>query len=125
LGIINVRAFGIAIFALLLSIGVALGDPEGTYDMTGVNPGNGSKYSGTVVVQRTGDTFQVTWTVNRQQILGIGIGKSDYLAVSYRSGNIIGLAVYSQSEDGWIGIWAPVGSRELGSETWKRVHTSP
>jgi hypothetical protein len=58
--IINVRAFGIAIFALLLSIGVTLADPEGTYDMTGVNPGSGSKYSGTVVVQRTADTFQVT-----------------------------------------------------------------
>ena len=123
--IINVRALGIAVFALLLSIGVTLADPEGTYDMTGVNPGNGTKYSGTVVVQRTGDTFQVTWTVNRQQIIGIGIGKSDYLAVSYRSGNTIGVAVYSQSEDGWIGIWAPVGSRELGSETWKRPHTSP
>ena len=55
-GVINVRALGIAVFALLVSIGVTLADPEGTYDMTGVNPGNGSKYSGTVVVQRTGDT---------------------------------------------------------------------
>ena len=119
------RALGIATFALLLSIGVTLADPEGTYDMTGVNPGNGTKYSGIVVVQRTGDTFQVAWTVNRQQIIGIGIGKSDYLAVSYRSGNTIGVAVYSQSEDGWIGLWAPGGSRELGSETWKRVHTRP
>ena len=71
--------------------------PEGTYELSGSNPGSESKYSGTVLVQRTGDTFQVTWTVNGQQIIGIGIGKSDYLAVSYRSGNTIGLAVYTHS----------------------------
>ena len=115
----------VGLLFLLLSFGWAQADAEGTYELSGVNPGGGSKYSGIVLVQRTGDTFQVTWTVNGQRIIGIGIGKSDYLAVSYRSGNIVGLAVYTQSGDGWIGIWAPAGSRELGSETWKRMRSSP
>lgn len=119
------RTCVVGVLVLLLSVGWALADAEGTYELSGVNPGNGSKYSGMVVVQRTGDTFQVTWTVNGQQIIGIGIGKSDYLAVSYRSGNTIGLAVYTESSDGWIGIWAPAGGRELGSETWKRMRRSP
>jgi hypothetical protein len=119
------RAFVSAVIVLLFSIIPALSDAEGTYNMTGTNPGNGSKYAGTVVVERTGDTFQVTWTVNRQRIIGVGIGKSDYLAVSYRAGSAIGLAVYTPSGDGWIGIWAPAGSRELGSETWTRTRTSP
>jgi hypothetical protein len=122
---LKVRAFAIAILALLLSINTALANPEGAYDMTGVNPGNGLTYSGTVIVQHTGDTFQVTWTVNGQRIVGVGIGKSDYLAVSYRFGSNIGLAVYTQSGDSWIGIWAPGGSRELGTETWTRSRTVP
>ncbi len=115
----------VVVATLLLSISWAFADPEGTYELSGINPGGQSKYSGTVVVERTGDTFQVTWTVNGQQIIGTGIGKSDYLAVSYRSGNTIGLAIYTQSSDGWIGIWAPAGARELGSETWKRVRSTP
>jgi hypothetical protein len=115
----------VGLFFLLLSLGWARADAEGAYELSGINPGGGSKYSGTVLVQRTGDTFQVTWTVNGQRIIGVGIGKSDYLAVSYRSGNTIGLAVYTETGDGWIGIWAPAGSRELGSETWKRLRSTP
>lgn len=93
--------------------------------MNGTNPRNGTKYSGKVAVVRTGDTFQVTWTVGGQTIVGIGIGKRDYLAVSFRSGGDIGIAVYNQNQDGWIGIWAPVGSQEIGTETWKRISISP
>lgn len=49
------RLLTIVIFAFLLSIGAAFGDPEG--EMTGTNPGSQTKYSGTVVVQRTADTL--------------------------------------------------------------------
>jgi len=115
-----------ALIALVLSASTTLADPVGTYEVTGTNPGIGSKYSGMVVVQRTGDTFQVTWAYpSGERVIGIGIGKSDYFAVSYRAGNNIGLAVYTETGDGWIGIWAPAGSPALGTESWKRIGTNP
>ena len=108
------------IVAICLCVAGARADPDGTYRITGTNPGNGSTYSGTVEVRRTDDTFQVTWRVDGRTIIGIGIGKRDYLAVSYPSGNQVGLAVYTPSDDGWTGIWAPGGSHQLGRETWTR-----
>ena len=114
-----------ALIALVLSTSATLADPVGTYEMSGTNPGTGSKYSGTVMVQRTGDTFRVTVTTTGRRFVGIGIGKSDYLAVSYALGNNIGVAVYTETENGWSGIWAPGGSPVLGTESWKRLGTSP
>jgi hypothetical protein len=115
-----------ALIALVLSASATLADPVGRYEMSGTNPGTGLKYSGTVIVQRTGDTFQVTWAYpSGQRIIGIGIGKSDYFAVSYQLGNNIGLAVYTETGDGWVGIWAPAGSPALGTESWKRLTTEP
>ncbi len=119
------RTFAFGLILVLLSVLGALADPQGTYEVTGTNPGTGSKYSGAVVVERTGDTFRVTWIVNGQRIIGIGIGKTDYLAVSYRIGNNLGLAVYTESGEDWTGIWAPAGSRELGTEKWTRRRTGP
>lgn len=114
-----------ALLALLFSASATLADPVGTYEMSGTNPLNGSKYAGTVVVQRTGDTFRVMVTTRSQQIVGVGIGKSDYLAVSYAFGNNISVAVYTETENGWRGVWAPAGSPVLGTESWQRSTTSP
>jgi hypothetical protein len=115
-----------ALIALILSASAALADPIGSYEVSGTNPGTGLKYFGAVIVQRTGDTFQVTWAYpSGQRVIGIGIGKSGYFAVSYHAGNNIGLAVYTETGDGWIGIWAPAGSPALGTESWKRSATIP
>jgi hypothetical protein len=115
-----IRSIG-GLLALLLSASATFGDPMGTYELSGSNPLTGSKYAGTVVVQRTGDTFLVVVTTGSQRILGIGIGKQDYFAVSYALGNNIGLAVYTETDQGWTGIWAPAGSRVLGTEHWRRT----
>ena len=119
----NMRALVGAAFALVLGVVSALADPVGTYDVSGTNPGNGSQYSGTVTVQRAGDTFVVIWTVAGTRQVGTGIGRDDFLAVSYRSGNSIGIAVYRPDADGWKGIWAPAGSQNLGTEFWTRRRT--
>ncbi len=58
------RGFVGALIALVLSTSATLAaDPVGIYEISGTNPGVGSKYFGTAVVQRTGDTFQVTVTM--------------------------------------------------------------
>ena len=75
------------VLVLILTVASSLADPAGTYRVSGTNPGNGSTYSGTVTVKRNGDTFLLAWTIAGSRQIGVGIGKDDFLAVSYRSGD--------------------------------------
>lgn len=61
----------------------ALASPVGDYSVSGSNP-DGSAYSGAVTVQKTGDTYKVTWTVGDKNYAGTGIGNDEFIAVSYR-----------------------------------------
>ena len=103
----------------LLSAGVAFADPVGRYDVDGTNPGNGSRYTGTVTVEKTGDTYRVIWDVAGSRYVGTGIGDGDFIAVSYRSGDSIGLAMYGHESNGvWKGIWTYANGRQVGAERW-------
>lgn len=106
--------------AVVLSVTAALADPVGTYRVDGTDPGNGGSYSGTVSVERTGQTFKVVWLINGTRYFGTGIGNKDFLAVSYRSGNQTGLALYAPDGDGWTGVWTYAGGTEMGTDRWKR-----
>src|SRR5262245_29869592 len=67
--------WGGAAAAMLMSVAAAwAGDPVGRYSIVGSNPGSGTKYAGTVTVERTGDTFRVTWDIGNQTYVGTGIG---------------------------------------------------
>jgi len=105
---------------LLLSLAGALADPVGRYEARGTDAQNGGPYTASVTVERTGDTYRVTWIVGRTQYDGTGIGNNEFLAVSYRSGNVTGLALYTAKGDNWEGIWAYAGGRRLGTEVWRR-----
>ena len=84
-----------AAVALVLSGSLAFaGDPAGRYSVVGSNPGGHGRYSGTVTVERTGDTFRVTWDIGSQTFVGTGIGSDKGFAVTYRSGAQTGLAIY-------------------------------
>ena len=95
-------------------------DPVGTYSVEGSNPGSGSKYSGVVAVEKTGETYRVVWVVGGQRYVGTGIGDKNFIAVSYRSGRDTGLALYGADGSNWSGVWTYAGGREVGSEVWKR-----
>jgi hypothetical protein len=108
---------------VLFALGGALawaGDPVGRYSVQGSNPGNKSPYSGTVTVERTGETFRVTWDIGSQTFIGTGIGGDKGFAVSYRSGNQTGLAIYGAKGEDWDGVWAYTGGEALGGEVWTR-----
>jgi hypothetical protein len=96
------------------------GDPVGTYSVTGSNPGGRGRYSGSVTVERTGDTFRVTWDIGNQTYIGTGIGSEKGIAVTYRSGNQTGLAIYGATGNNWEGVWTYTGGREVGGEVWTR-----
>jgi hypothetical protein len=40
--------------------------------------------------------------------------------VSYRSGNLTGLAIYGAKGNDWDGVWAFAGGEDLGGEVWTR-----
>jgi hypothetical protein len=107
--------------ALLLSATFALAaDPVGKYSVEGTNPGSGSKYSGTVTVDKTGDTYRVIWVVAGTRYVGTGIGDKDFIAVSYKSGGDTGLALYGADGGNWAGLWTYAGGHQVGAEIWKR-----
>ena len=111
--------FAVCAAALLWSA-TAFADPVGRYAVEGTNPGGGSQYTGTVTVEKTGQTYRVIWVVGSTRYVGTDIGDHDFIAVSYRSGNDSGLALYGADSDNWSGVWAYAGARQMGTEVWKR-----
>lgn len=115
------RRFVVVSIAVLWSAVTAFAaDPTGTYKVEGANPGGNGKYTGTVSVTKTGETYQVVWVVGSARYVGTGIGNKDFLAVSYKSGNDSGLALYGADGGNWAGVWTYAGGKELAPEIWKR-----
>jgi hypothetical protein len=115
------KALSIGAAVLLWSATAAFAaDPTGRYTVTGSNPGGGSEYSGTVSVEKTGQTYRVIWVVGGTRYIGTGIGNHDFIAVSYKSGSDTGLALYGSDGGNWSGVWAYSGAKRMGTEVWKR-----
>jgi hypothetical protein len=109
-----------AIAIVVASTLASLADPVGRYSVSGSNPTGGGRYSGTALVERTGDTFRVTWNINGDIYVGTGIGSDKGFAVAYRAGDQAGIAIYGAKGDGWEGVWTYFGSRAIGGEVWTR-----
>jgi hypothetical protein len=113
------RLTAIATALLLFWPAAAFADAVGRFDMSGTNPGSDARYNGSVSVERTGKTFRVVWTIGNARFVGTGIGDDKFLAVTYRSGNDMGLALYGHEGNGtWVGIWTYAGGQETGTERW-------
>ena len=110
----------LVVAALLWSANAFAADPVGTYRIEGSNPGGGSSYTGTVTVEKTGETYRVVWVVGDSRYVGTGLGDKDFIAVSYRSGSETGLALYGEDGGNWVGVWTYAGSSTMGKELWKR-----
>jgi hypothetical protein len=114
------RGFIAGCVAVVLAGTAALADPSGKYNVAGTNPGGGSNYSGTVTVQKTGDTFKVTWDIDGTEYNGTAIGDDKFLAVSYTSGGESGLALFGANGTGWKGVWTYAGGTKIGAEAWTK-----
>ena len=125
------RRLALSVF-LALSPSLALADPVGSYDVTGVNPDSGEEYSGTVDVTRNGTTYSVTWTIAGVVSDGVGLGGSrgganstraaasddDTLSIGYGNDDGFGISQYDLQPDGsWKGNWAYAGGG-ISTETW-------
>ncbi len=59
--------------ATFLMSGASYADPTGRYTVRGTNPGDSKPYTGQVLVARTGQTYQVLWSIGGQTYVGTGI----------------------------------------------------
>lgn len=114
------NAMAAATVVVLTSTVALAGEPAGEYTVAGNSPGSSHRYSGSVTVDRTGDTYHVVWRIGRETYVGTGIGSPDGLAVSYRSGNLTGIAIYYPKGNDWEGVWTVAGGRTIGGERWTR-----
>ncbi len=119
---------------ILAAPAVCLADPSGQWDVVGTNPDNGQQYSGAVRVQRTGETYSVTWNIGGTEYVGTGLGakfigdrfemgpaspEDTAISVGYVSGGTFGMAMYFLQADGsWQGVWTYGGSRTAAQENW-------
>ncbi|MGL4239558.1 MAG: hypothetical protein ACRCTI_00455, partial [Beijerinckiaceae bacterium] len=74
----------------------AMAQMTGQYKVQGQNP-DGSSYDGTARVEKTGDTWRVTWNVDGQRFTGTGIGDKDFIAIGYKSGPDTGVALLAKN----------------------------
>lgn len=100
---------------------VAQGSVTGTYQVDGTNP-NGSKYSGVAVVEATGQTYLITWTVGGSKSVGRGVFLDKTLAVGGVLGNGGFVFAMSPKNGNLEGVWADMQrGTTLGAEVWTRV----
>jgi hypothetical protein len=109
-----------ALAACVLGTAAWAADPVGSYDVAGSNPGGNGSYTGMVRVEKTGETYKVTWEIAGTRYIGTALGDQRFLGVSYRTGNNTGLALYGEEGSDWVGVWTYAGGTELGKEKWTR-----
>lgn len=117
------RRFLMAASSALLLSGPAMADPEGTYVVNGSDPKTGNQYQGSIEIHRTGETYQLTWTIGGDVSSGVGIGSGEgpsghtRLAVAFGSTASFGVAEYQLQPDGsWHGQWVYAGGTILATE---------
>lgn len=100
-----------------------------TFSVDGTNV-DGAKYTGTVTLTEVqtggkvdGDVFTVEYTVGTDVTKGIGIldPARKTLAVTYPSGDSVGVVTMVQTPTGASGIWFIQGMEGNGSEVWTKT----
>lgn len=92
----------------------------GTYQIQGVNPGNEGSYEGTLEIQQTGDTYQLSWSVGSDTYTGVGLRSEDWLAVSWGEPGSFGVMAFAIADNTMNGRWAVPSETELGVENLAR-----
>jgi hypothetical protein len=124
----------VAAALLLAAPTFAWADPTGTFKVQGKSPDSGKDYVGSVTVERTGETYKVTWKIGNSEYAGTGLGAKfvgnrfemgpaspddTAISVGYISGKTFGMAMYFQQPDGtWQGVWTYAGTTKAAPENW-------
>jgi hypothetical protein len=86
------------------------------YDVVGTSP-DGSKYSGTVTIDKISDTtFAIRWEIG-SSVLGFGMHTNDSIAATFMAGDNPGLIIYKVDNSGELsGVWSVRGHDGSGTE---------
>jgi hypothetical protein len=117
--IVHAAIAGMLFLAMALLPSTAEAQAAGRYAVEGQNP-DGSRYAGTATIEKTGQTFRVTWVIEGARFVGTGIGNDEAIAITYRAGNETGIALLGQETFGYGLVWAYAGGTTLGLERWTR-----
>jgi hypothetical protein len=115
----------ILFFGVLCALpAMALADGlDGSYDATGINALDGTSYSGTVTITRSGDVYEVTWKVGDSSYIGTGVRVDDVLSVGYtdETKSWFGVVGYHIGKGGrLLGTWCTLLGKTVGTETLVR-----
>jgi hypothetical protein len=87
--------------------------PGGHYVVSGLNP-NGSRYSGTLDVTASGDSYQFAWITGASQFQGVGTLAGNILTVNWGSNTTP--IIYAVADDGSLhGLWADGHGEEVAT----------
>jgi hypothetical protein len=95
------------------------GKLEGTYTLTGTEPGGAGAYTGRLTVEKVGQRFEVTWRKGDETVGGVGMRAGDHFVAAWGKG--CGVVVYELKDGNARGQWAMAGEQTgLGVENLKR-----
>lgn len=94
------------------------GQLEGSYRITGTNPGGKGGYTGELTIRKTGDTYQLKWTIpGSRPYYGVGLKVGDSLHVGWGVGSeTYAVISYDFKNGGAEGVWTVGGSRKTAKE---------
>lgn len=94
---------------------------EGDYKVEGTDPGNpDSTYNGLLRINKVDDIYQVSWSIEDQVVLGVGLRVDDWLIVGWGSGDSFAVMDYEIDGEKAKGRWAMSGEEDLGKEKLRR-----
>jgi len=100
------------------AVGGKPGELEGKYSVKGTNPGGRGGYEGKLDIRKTGDTYQLRWTIpGSPSYGGVGLRVGDSLHVGWGIGKepfaVISYAFKGESAEG---IWTVGGASRTAKE---------
>ena len=105
---------------LTLPGGAQPADPfEGTFQVTGINPGGQGRYEGTLILTPRGEVYEAHWSVAADGFAGVGVVVGGNLSVGYWASDKswLGVVVYKVGADNSLsGVWAGLGATRTGTE---------
>ena len=109
-----------ALLSLLFILPVTMfASISGTYKVEGFDPSTQSKYTGTVVIQKRGQTYSAIWTFpSGNEDIATGVRKGDHISFVFQEHptNDFGVQQYEIDGDILKGPWARFGINQKGFE---------
>lgn len=122
-GMWRVAVYAVLACLFVTSATLAEDDPVvGKYRVAG-KMADGTRYNGNVVVTKRGESYELVWA-SGLNCKGVGILDGKNFAIHYECGadNAIGVMLFKQNGNGWIGKYVRVkGKGQLHTETWAPV----